>query len=79
MSYKMMIVDRIINGIAVCENDGSMMDIPLSAITGNVREGDVLRVDKNDAQYIVDTDETQKRRDAITERFERIKARNKKS
>lgn len=72
----MIIVDRILNGLAVCIKDGISVDIPLSAISGNVREGDALLADESQTQYSVDNIETQKRRTNITERFNRIKKRN---
>ena len=74
----MIIVDRIENGIAVCEIDGVMTDIPLSRISGAVREGDVLR-DNSDGSYLTaDIPATEQRRAAIAERFERLKARGKR-
>ncbi|MDR0797853.1 MAG: DUF3006 domain-containing protein [Nitrososphaerota archaeon] len=74
----MIIVDRIENAIAVCEINGKMMkDIPLSKISDGVREGDVLLDNSGDGSfYIVDVEKTKQRRDYITERFERLKAKN---
>ena len=75
----MIIVDRIINGIAVCEIDGAAIaDIPLSSINGNVREGSVIIEAGDKLRYIVDEEETLRRRADITERFNRLKARGKK-
>ena len=72
----MIIVDRIINGIAVCEVDGlTTVDIPLSSISGNVREGAVIQKADGESRYIVDDDDTQRRKAAISERFNRLKAR----
>jgi len=74
----MIIIDRIENGIAICEVDGEMRDIPLSGINGKAREGDVL-LDKGDGSLLtIDASATQRRRAAITERFERLKARKKR-
>lgn len=73
----MIIIDRILNGFAVCEKDGKMENIPLSQINGSVREGDVLCADETGARYSVSAGETKKCRDAISQRFERIKNRNK--
>ncbi|MCL1848403.1 MAG: DUF3006 domain-containing protein [Clostridiales bacterium] len=74
----MIIVDRIENGIAVCEIDGVMRDIPLSGIRGDVREGDVL-VESGKGSYLVaDKAATEQRKAAITERFERLKRRERK-
>lgn len=37
-----MVIDRIENGYAVIENEGIMLDIPLSQLPDGVKEGDVL-------------------------------------
>ena len=71
----MIIVDRIVNGFAVCEINGVMTDIPLSRISGRVREGDMLSGGGGDSLYTVDIPGTERRRAAISERFERLKAR----
>jgi hypothetical protein len=74
----MIIVDRIENGIAVCEINGKLTeDIPLSKISTGVREGDVLIDDNNNGSfYTIDVETTKQRKANITERFERLKARN---
>ena len=74
----MMIIDRIENGIAVCEIDGVMTDIPLSRIAGPVREGDVLISSADGAYLTADISATAQRRAAIAERFARLKARGKR-
>lgn len=74
----MIIVDRIIDGLAICEKDGASINIPLSQITGNVREGDMLRENESGVRYSVDSEETRNRRTALSERFERIKAKQNK-
>lgn len=71
----MIIVDRIENGNAVCEINGTeIKNIPLSQITNNVAEGDVL-IDKNgdESFYIIDVEKTNERKEDINERFERLK------
>ena len=74
----MIIVDRIENGIAVCEINGkTIKDIPLSKISNNVHEGDVLIDNSGDGSfYVVDVETTKQRKTNITEHFERLKARN---
>jgi len=75
----MIIVDRIENGVAVCEIDGTMLDIPLSKISAGICEGDVLIDHSGDGTfYSVDTAKTKQRRAEITKRFEHLKAKNKK-
>jgi len=78
----MIIVDRIEeNKIAVCEiDDNKMIDIPLSKISKGVHEGDVLIDERGDGTfYTVDVEKTAQRRAEITELFERIKAKNKRT
>jgi len=78
MNKTRIIVDKIENGLAVCEVDSRLIEIPLAQISGVVREGDVLRKAEKGAGYTVDKEETELRRTAIKDRFERLKARNKK-
>lgn len=75
MDKTKLIVDRIENGIAVCEVDGATIDIPLTKLSGDVREGDILC--ENGGLYAVAKEETAIRRTAISDRFERLKARQK--
>jgi len=74
----MIIVDRIESNIAICEINGkTTKDIPLSKISNNVCEGDVLIDDNGDGSfYIIDSIKTKQRKKDITERFERLKAKN---
>jgi hypothetical protein len=69
----MIVVDRILNGVAVCIREDEAFDVPLSAIGGAVREGAVLR--KDGGRYTVDDRETARRTDAIKSRWDRIKKR----
>jgi len=78
MNKSQIIVDRIENGLAICETGDRLVDIPLAQISGAVREGDILREMENGAGYIVSAEETAQRRAAIQNRFDRLKARNKK-
>jgi hypothetical protein len=73
----MIIIDRFEGSIAICEIDGAMVDIPLSRILGNAKEGDVLLVGEGDS-FRVDSVKTESRKTAITERFKRLKTKNKK-
>ncbi|MDR2719731.1 MAG: DUF3006 domain-containing protein [Nitrososphaerota archaeon] len=76
----MIIVDRIENNeIAVCEINGkTTKNIPLTKISKNVHEGDVLKDEKGDGTfYTVDMVKTEQRKAEITELFERLKTKNK--
>lgn len=77
MSDTLIIVDRIENGIAVCEKGGALIDVPLSKISSGVREGDVLTENEDGTFYLVNSVETEKRRVDVSARFERLKARKK--
>ena len=61
---KMLIVDRIEENIAVCENEkGDMQSISLSQLPAGVKEGDCL-VRKEDG-YLIDRQLTQRLRQEI--------------
>ncbi len=62
-----LIVDRIENGFAVCEKDDlSFINIPLSDLPEETKEGSVL-VQNKSGQYILDADEEEKRRAKLLE------------
>ena len=67
------IVDRIENNIAVLENKDTkeIINIPLNSLPTNLKEGNVLRYENN--TYILDADEEEKRRQAILEKFNKLK------
>jgi len=61
---KMIIIDRIDNGFAICEIDQNRhIDIPLNLIEGSPKEGDVLI--KKGENYIIDRAKTETRRKKI--------------
>jgi len=71
MSHKL-IIDRIEADLAVCESKGgTFTQIPLSALPRGVREGDCLRLDGEN--YVIDTEETARRRAALKSLFDRLK------
>lgn len=58
------IVDRIENGVAVCETETrSHISIPLHAIQGNVKDGCAITA-LGDGTFRVDTQLTEQRREA---------------
>ena len=72
----MLIIDRIEGDIAVCERpDRTMVHIKLSELPAGVREGDCLAVDSG--AYIVDTEETARRRKQNSDKFARLLSRGK--
>ena len=63
---KKVIVDRIEGNIAVCEDDNlNIIEVHVNSILGDVKEGDVLTADND--RYIVNKEETEKRRKHIEE------------
>lgn len=66
----MIIVDRIENGIAICEIENEFREIALENISGSVCEGAVLI--KTDDKYIVDEDSTSQRKKDIFEKQRRL-------
>jgi len=73
----MIVVDRIIDGIAVCIEEYKSIEIPLSSIVGAVKEGSVLRACVSSDQYFVDTEKTESRKESMANRFDRLKKRNR--
>ena len=74
MERDRLIVDRIENGLAVCECDGAIIEIPLAIISGSVREGDILG-QEGEGCYLVAQEETALRKEAIQSRFNALKAK----
>jgi 6-phosphogluconate dehydrogenase len=74
----MIIVDRIENELAICEIDGTMVNISLTKISNGVREGDVLIDSGNGSFYTVDSTMTKQRKNEMAQLFERLKTRHKK-
>lgn len=58
---KYLIVDRIEESFAVCENDELIEEISLNFLPEDVKEGDVLVFD-DEGNYIVDREQTESRR-----------------
>ena len=65
MDGKRLIIDRIENGIAVCETSDGMSEIPVSQLPLGVREGSVLYF--HNGVYSVDFGKTQSRKLTIAE------------
>lgn len=64
-------IDRFEEGIAVCEDGGgNRINIQLSFLPENVKEGDLLGVENGN--FVILSDETEKRRKRIYEKQSRI-------
>ena len=70
------IIDRIEDGIAVleCQTTGDIIEIPKSDLPKTAREGHVLMKDGDG--YAIDREATQRRRDNIRSRLEKILGRS---
>lgn len=68
----MLVVDRLENGYAICENGSEMLRIPLSHIDGSVKEGDVLL--KENGVYAVNAGATEHRRLLAAQKLKRLLA-----
>ena len=75
MTEKTYIVDRVEDGIAVieCQDTYEYIKLPKSELPKAAREGHVLT--KFGEMYTIDRDATQKRRDALKSRLEKILGR----
>ena len=56
----MFIIDRIEDGIAVIEDENSCIEVPVSMLERNVREGDAVTLENG--IYVPDKSATEKRR-----------------
>ncbi len=59
----MNIVERIEDGVAVIENDDGRLEVPVSKLGENVREGDAVFL--SDGKYIADKKASEKIRSEI--------------
>lgn len=67
----MIIIDRIDESIAVLETDEENIIVECSSLPDNSKEGDVLRFENG--CYIIDKEETERRRTIIRERIRNMK------
>lgn len=67
----MLIIERILDKIAIIESDDGNFEINKNALPQDAREGDVI-IKTNDS-YIIDTDETAKRRALVEHLYNKIK------
>lgn len=67
----MLIIERITGEIAIIESDDGNFEINKNALPQNAREGDVIIKTIN--SYIIDSEETAKRRERINKLYNKIK------
>lgn len=67
---KIMIIDRFEGDIAVIETDGGMIEVNVSELPDNAREGDVLALENG--RYTVDCEASEERRRKASDRLQRL-------
>lgn len=69
-----LVVDRIVNGIAVCQNlDNKLMfEIDISEFDFKVSDGDIITL--KDGKYVLNKELKEKRKKEILDKFERAKS-----
>jgi hypothetical protein len=70
---KVFVIDRIVEGTAICENmsTGEQIEISTKNLPNNVREGDVIRQDGESA-YIIDRALSEQRMAEMTSAMEAL-------
>lgn len=71
-----MVIDRIEGDFAVVENEGIMLDIPLSQLPCEAKEGDIVTL--YNGVYIVDNKSADEQREEISARLENLFKRKQK-
>ena len=72
MDIKKLVVDHIIDDIAVLEDQGAMINVPISELPNDIHDGSILILDSNG--YHVDVDLENEKREDLAARLERLKA-----
>ena len=75
MDIKKLVVDQIIDDIAVLEDQGAMINVPISELPNDIHDGSILILDSNG--YHVDIDLENEKREDLAARLERLKALKK--
>ena len=73
-------VDRIEESYAVCQDflTEKMLDIPIKLLPNGIKEGDVI-IKNEDGTYIIDKEETKKRKDFMLKLQERVLKKSDKT
>ncbi|OQB23337.1 MAG: hypothetical protein BWY11_01941 [Firmicutes bacterium ADurb.Bin182] len=66
-----MIIDRFEGGRAICENNGSFVEIDISDLPPEASEGDVIEFDES-GKLFVDRQETARRKKRIKDLMEKL-------
>ena len=74
-NYKFYTADRIEEGVAVLYGDcgdGDKLDILATDLPENIKEGDILRFDKETGAYEIDEEKTKQAKSGIEQRFKNL-------
>lgn len=71
MDSKKLVVDQIIDDIAVLEDQGVMVNVPVAELPDDIHDGSILILDGNG--YHVDVELEQEKKEDLRERLERLK------
>lgn len=71
MDSKKLVVDQIIDDIAVLEDQGVMVNVPVAELPDDIHDGSILILDSNG--YHVDVELEQEKKEDLRERLERLK------
>ena len=72
MDSKKLVVDQIIDDVAVLEDQGVMINVPVAELPNDIHDGSILALDSNG--YRVDVDLENEKKEDLKARLERLKA-----
>lgn len=75
MDSKRLVVDQVIDDVAVLEDQGVMVNVPLYELPNDIHDGSILVLDSNG--YHVDIDLENEKKEDLRSRIERLKALKK--
>ncbi|MDO4996767.1 MAG: DUF3006 domain-containing protein [Bacilli bacterium] len=71
MDSKKLIVDQIIDDVAVLEDQGVMINVPVNELPNDIHDGSILILDENG--YHVDVELEEEKKEDLRARLERLK------
>ena len=73
MSCKFYTIDRVEGDIGVLYDDeDNKTDIPMTELPEGAKEGDILRYDEENKEYIIDKEKTNETKSNIEDRFKKL-------
>ena len=71
MDSKKLVVDQIIDDVAVLEDQGVMINVPVNELPNDIHDGSILILDENG--YHVDVELEEEKKEDLRARLERLK------